>query len=55
MRPLRKQLIAISHALHRMGWVANHDGNATARLAAGRFLATPTATSKADVEDRNLI
>jgi L-fuculose-phosphate aldolase len=55
MRKLRQQIIAISHALHRMGWVANHDGNVTARLAAARFLATPTATSKADVHDRDLI
>ena len=55
MRNLRKQMLATSHALHRMGWVANHDGNVTARLGGGRYLATPTATSKADVTDRDLI
>jgi L-fuculose-phosphate aldolase len=35
--------------------VANHDGNVTARLGAGRFLATPTATSKREVGPQNLI
>ncbi len=39
--------------LHARGWVANHDGNVSARLsgAAGgdRFLASPTAVSKGDV------
>lgn len=56
MRKLRRQLIAVSHALHQRGWVANHDGNVTARLDGGRrFLATPTATSKIDVDDASLI
>ncbi|HEU5060070.1 MAG TPA: class II aldolase/adducin family protein, partial [Kofleriaceae bacterium] len=36
-------------------WVANHDGNVTARLAGDRFLATPTATSKRRVDERALI
>jgi L-fuculose-phosphate aldolase len=56
MRNLRRQLIAVSHALHQRGWVANHDGNVTARLDSGRrFLATPTATSKIDVDEASLI
>ena len=41
--------------LHRRGWVANHDGNVTVRTARGRFLATPSGVSKADVTSRNLI
>ncbi len=52
---MRKQIIAAAHEFHRRGWVANHDGNITVRLAADRFLATPTATSKADVDRSNLI
>lgn len=52
---LRAQMVAIARLLHDRGWVANHDGNATARLTGGRFLATPTATSKRAVIDRLLI
>ncbi len=54
-RELRQQVIDTSRALHARGWVANHDGNITVRLASDRFLATPTATSKRDVDARNLI
>jgi L-fuculose-phosphate aldolase len=54
-RGLRAELVSVSQELHRRGWVANHDGNATARLAADRFVATPTATSKRRIDDRNLI
>jgi len=54
-RQERRAIIEASLALHRRGWVANHDGNLTRRLAAGRYLATPTATSKADVSDAQLI
>lgn len=46
---LRAELVEYSRTLHARGWVANHDGNLTARLAGHRYLATPTATSKARV------
>ena len=47
---IKQSLADYSHALHRQGWVANHDGNITHRSSDGeRFLATPTATSKARV------
>jgi L-fuculose-phosphate aldolase len=56
VRSLRRQLIAVSRALHQRGWVANHDGNVTARLDGDRrFLATPTATSKIDIDEQSLI
>lgn len=54
-RQLRADVVRYARALHKRGWVANHDGNVTARVADGRFLATPTATSKADVDDGNLL
>lgn len=38
-----------------MGWVANHDGNVSVRLTGERFLITPTAVSKRDVEAEMLI
>jgi L-fuculose-phosphate aldolase len=52
---LRAALVEHSHALHARGWVANHDGNVTARLPGDRFLATPTSTSKARVTNDNLL
>jgi L-fuculose-phosphate aldolase len=42
----RRALVEVSHLLHERGWVANHDGNASARLGANRILCTPTAVSK---------
>lgn len=54
-RGLRAELVAVSQELHRRGWVANHDGNVTARLGGDRFLATPTATSKRRIDERSLI
>ena len=55
MSDLREQLISVSHALHRNGWVANHDGNVTVRAGDDRYLATPTSVSKGDVCDEMLI
>jgi len=52
---VRNDVVHVSHQLHERGWVANHDGNVTARLGPDRFLATPTATSKARVERANLL
>ncbi len=52
--PLRAQVAAIGRQLHAAGWVANHDGNVTARDGT-RYLATPTATSKRLIGDRDLI
>lgn len=52
---LRRALLRYSHAMHAAGWVANHDGNLSARVHADRFIATPTAMSKADVRLDDLI
>jgi len=54
-RTLQAELADVAVRLHRMGWVANHDGNVTARLEPGRYLATPTATSKADITADGLL
>ena len=54
MKPLRVQVAEVARQLHASGGVANHDGNVTARDGA-RFLATPTATSKRLVGERDLI
>lgn len=52
---LRAELVALSRKLHANGWVANHDGNISVRLHGERLLITPTAYSKADVDDASLI
>lgn len=52
---VRAQVVAASRRLHQNGWVANHDGNVSVRLKGNRFLITPTAVSKADVDDSMLI
>jgi L-fuculose-phosphate aldolase len=53
-QPLRAQVAEVARHLHAAGWVANHDGNVTARDGA-RLVATPTATSKRLIEHRDLI
>ncbi|HEY0251649.1 MAG TPA: class II aldolase/adducin family protein [Kofleriaceae bacterium] len=54
MRALRVQIADASRQLHAAGWVANHDGNVTARDGQ-RFIATPTATSKRLIHEKDLI
>ena len=44
-----------SDKLWQRGWVANHDGNLSARVGPNRVVCTPTATSKADVNDGALV
>ena len=52
---MRREIVLYSHRLHGNGWVANHDGNLTARLTETHLLCTPTAVSKGDVEPGWLI
>ncbi len=52
---LRREVAAISSVLWDRGWVANHDGNVTAKAAPGRIVATPTALSKRQCEESELI
>lgn len=52
---LRKAVVFACRQLHERGWVANHDGNITARTAPDRFLATPTSVSKGAVSEETLI
>ena len=54
-RALKDELADYSQRLHARGWVANHDGNVTARLGEGRYLATPTSTSKAEIGPEDII
>jgi L-fuculose-phosphate aldolase len=54
-RRLRAEVVEICRRLHAQGWVANHDGNVTARIGLERILATPTAVSKAAVTEEMLL
>lgn len=51
----RRALVRYCRAMHAAGWVANHDGNLSARAAPDRIVCTPTAMSKADVALDDLI
>jgi L-fuculose-phosphate aldolase len=56
MHPLLRSRIAqFSRRLHEAGWVANHDGNVSARLGHDRFAITPGATSKAEVTESLIV
>jgi L-fuculose-phosphate aldolase len=48
-------LAQLCQDLHQRGWVANHDGNVSARLSDGTALASPTAVSKRDVRPEALV
>lgn len=50
-----QQLVRYSTVLYQRGWVANHDGNLSVRLGRGRLLITPTAMSKADITQADLV
>lgn len=52
---LRREVARVSRTIWERGWVANHDGNVTARAATGRIVATPTAVSKRAIEPDMLI
>ena len=54
MKLLRGAVAETSQFLHRAGWCANHDGNVSARDG-NRYIATPTATSKRLVAEKDLI
>ena len=51
---LRKSLLYYCDLVYQKGWVANHDGNLSARLGE-HVLCTPTAVSKGDVTPEMLI
>ena len=41
---LRSEIVDYSRRLHANGWVANHDGNLTARLEGNTLLGGPWGT-----------
>lgn len=56
IHPLKRAVAEYSQLLHARGWVANHDGNVSARLAEhDRFLISPTAVSKREVAPEHIV
>ncbi len=52
---LRRDLVKYSQRIWERGWVANHDGNLSVRVDKSRILATPTAFSKGEVREDDLL
>ena len=55
MRDKRESILHYARTVWERGWVANHEGNLSARLGNDQFLCTPTSFSKADIHERDLI
>jgi L-fuculose-phosphate aldolase len=52
---VRSEIARVCAVMADRGWVANHDGNASARIAPSRFVCTPTATHKSAVKADGLV
>ena len=52
---IREGIVRASLKMAARGWVANHDGNASAKVASNRFVCTPTATAKDRVRAQDLV
>jgi L-fuculose-phosphate aldolase len=52
---IRRELVRYSLAMHAAGFVANHDGNLSARVGENRIICTPTAFSKSAVSLEDLV
>ena len=54
-RDIRKQVSQYSVMLHERAWVANHDGNVSARDPSKGFWITPTAVSKRVCDPQSIV
>ncbi len=52
---LREQICDVCHKMWQLGWVAANDGNVSAKLEDGTFLATPTGMSKSFITPDKLV
>ncbi len=55
MPAARRELVKYSQRIWERGWVANHDGNLSIRIGKDRILTTPTAFSKKEVTEEDLL
>lgn len=54
-KELREQICDVCHKMWQLGWVAANDGNVSAKLPDGTFLATPTGISKSFITPEKLV
>lgn len=52
---MREEICDICHKMWQLGWVAANDGNVSAKLPDGSFLATPTGISKSFITPEKLL
>ncbi|HJD22815.1 MAG TPA: class II aldolase/adducin family protein [Firmicutes bacterium] len=52
---IKDEICDVCHKMWQLGWVAANDGNVSARLEDGTFLATPTGMSKSFITPEKLI
>lgn len=52
---IKDQICDVCHKMWQLGWVAANDGNVSARLEDGTFLATPTGMSKSFITPEKLV
>ena len=55
IRTSKEQICDVCHKMWQLGWVAANDGNVSAKLEDGTFLATPTGMSKSFITPEKLI
>ncbi len=52
---IKNQICNVCQKMWQLGWVAANDGNVSARLSDGTFLATPTGISKSFITPEKLV
>ena len=52
---IREQICDVCHKMWQRGWVAANDGNVSAKLPDGSFMATPTGISKSFITPDKLV
>lgn len=52
---IREQICDVCHKMWQLGWVAANDGNVSAKLPDGSFMATPTGISKSFITPDKLV
>ena len=52
---IREQICDVCHKMWQLGWVAANDGNVSAKLPDGSFMATPTGISKSFITPYKLV
>lgn len=55
LQEIKLQICDVCHKMWQLGWVAANDGNVSARLGDGTFLATPTGMSKSFITPEKLL